>query len=135
MSHRHPIIVVGRLSLLVAALVSLFILWSLQPRSTGVAALLGLWLLLPYAVLAVVLESRSAVTTEIADVATTLLVVVGGLLFLIVVVFVNPDPQGGIAVMFTPVYQGIATVVLLPLTRRLFGRNVRAPAPDGTSDR
>jgi hypothetical protein len=135
MSHRYPIMVVGRLSLLLAALVSLLIVWSLQPRGTGVAALLGLWLLLPYAVLAVVLENRSSVTTKPADVATTLLVVAGGLLFLIVVIFVDPDPQGGIAVLFTPVYQGIAIVALLPITRWLLRRKAGAPAPDGSSDR
>jgi hypothetical protein len=135
MRHRYPIMVVGRLSLLLAALVSLFIVWSLQPRGTGVAALLGLWLLLPYAVLAVLLENRSSVTTKPADVATMLLVVAGGLLFLIVVIFVDPDPQGGIAVLFTPVYQGIAIVALLPITRWLLRRKAGAPAPDGSSDR
>jgi hypothetical protein len=135
MSHRHPIMVVGRSSLLLAALGSLLIVWSLQPRSVGVATLLSVWLLLPYTVLAVILENRSAVTTKPADVATALLIVAGGLLFLIVVVFVDPDPHGGIAVLFTPVYQGIAIVVLLPITRWLLRRNAGAPGPDGSSDR
>ena len=39
---------------------------------------------------------------------------------------IHPDPQGGIAVLFTPIYQGIAASVLLVLTRRLLGRNDRA---------
>jgi hypothetical protein len=116
---------VGRLSLVVAALVSLFILQTLRPGGAGVAILLGVWLLLPYAVLAVVLEARSSPANDLANVVTTLLVAAGGLLFLILMVFVNPDPQGGIAVLFTPIYQGIAAGVLLLLTRWLFGRNVR----------
>jgi uncharacterized membrane protein len=91
-----------------------------------VAVVLSIWLLLPYAVLAVILEMRSSPAKNIANVVTTLLVVAGGLLFLMMVVFVNPDPQGGIAVMFAPVYQGIATAVLLPLTRWLVTRNAHA---------
>ena len=122
MSNRRPILLAGHLSLVVAAIVSLFVVWSLHVESSGFAALLGIWLLVPYAVLAVVLKTRASRATENANVATTLLVVAGGLLFLIVVVFVDSDPQGGIAVLFTPVYQGIAIVVLLLLTRRLFGR-------------
>jgi hypothetical protein len=116
---------VSRLSLVVAALVSLFILRTLRPEGAGVAVLLGVWLLLPYGVLAFVLESRSSPANDLANIVTTLLVAVGGLLFLIMVVFVNPDPQGGIAVLFTPIYQGIAASVLLLLTRWLFGRNAR----------
>jgi hypothetical protein len=111
---------VGRVSLVVAAVASLFVVRSLQPRGVGVALLLGIWLLLPYVVLAVVLETRSSPAADIANVVTTLLVAAGGLLFLIMVVFISPDPQGGIAVLFTPIYQGIATAVLLPLTRWLF---------------
>ena len=122
MSNRRPILLAGQLSLVVAAIVSLFVVWSLRAESTRFAVLLGIWLLVPYAVLAVVLKTRASRATENANVATTMLVVAGGLLFLIVVVFVDSDPQGGIAVLFTPVYQGIAIVVLLLLTRRLFGR-------------
>lgn len=117
---------VGRLSLVVAALVSFFVVRSLKPAGIGVAVLLSIWLLLPYMVLAVVLETRSSAAKDIANVITTLLVVTGGLLFLILVVFVSPDPQGGIAVVLTPVYQGIATTVLLPLIRWLFARNAHA---------
>jgi hypothetical protein len=60
--------------------------------------------------------------TEIADLIVTVLVVAGGLLFLTIVVFVRPDPQGGIAVLLTPVYQGIAMVILVPLSRWISGK-------------
>jgi hypothetical protein len=124
---------VGHSSLVVAALVSLFVVWSLKPDSAGLAALASVWLLLPYAALAVIVETRSAVAT-VASVATTLLVVAGGLLFLIMVVFVNPDPQSGIAILLTPVYQGIATLVLLLVTGWLFDANARLRAGRGVSE-
>ena len=124
--------VAGHLSLVVAALVSFFIVWSLKPASVWAGVLLAIWLLLPYATLAAVLETRAREPIEIANIVTTLLVVVGGLLFLIVVVFVDPDPQGGIAVLFTPLYQGIAIAILLPLTRWLVGRISRASARNRT---
>lgn len=133
MSSRRPIKAVGHSSLVVAALVSFFVVWSLQPHGARLAVLASLWLLLPYAALAVVVETRSGVAI-VASVATTLLVVGGGLLFLIIVVFVDPDPQSGIAVLLTPVYQAIAIVVLLPLTRWLFGTNTHAPARRGGSE-
>jgi hypothetical protein len=124
---------VGHSSLVVAALVSLFVVWSLQPDGAGLAALVSLWLLLPYAALAVIVETRSAGAT-LASVATTLLVVVGGLLFLIMVVFLNPDPQSGIAILLMPVYQGIATLVLLPVTGWLFDANTPPGARRGVSE-
>jgi hypothetical protein len=134
MSNRHLIKIVGHSSLVVAALVSLAVVWSLQPRGAGLAALASLWLLLPYAALAVVVEARPAAAT-LTSVTTVLLVVAGGLLFLIMVVFVNPDPQSGIAILLTPLYQGIATLILLPLTGWLFGTNSHPPAHRGTQHR
>ena len=81
-----------------------------------------MWLLLPYVILAVMLAFSTRVANDVANLAVTLLVVVGGLLFLVFVIFIRPDPQGGIAVFFTPVYQGAAMVVLIPLSRWIFGR-------------
>jgi hypothetical protein len=133
MTNRRLIKVVAHSSLVVAALVSLIVVWLLKPRGAGVAALVSLWLLLPYVALAVVIEAGPAAAT-LAGVATTLLVVAGGLLFLIMVVFVNPDPQSGIAVLLTPVYQGVAILVLLPLARWLFGTNTDVRAPRRPSE-
>lgn len=120
-SHRRQILLAGHSSLVVASLANVFVVWKLQFQSAGLATLFGIWLLLPYGVLAFVLETRAPRATEIADVATTLLVVAGGMLFVIMVVFVNSDAQGGVALLFTPVYQGIAIVILLPLLRWLVG--------------
>ena len=106
-------------SLLVAVLASFFVVWWLRPDATMVAVLLGVWLILPYTVLGLVIEGRLSSTTMVADSIATIAVAAGGLLFLVLVVFVNPDPQGGIAVMLTPISQALACVVLMPLARQL----------------
>ena len=108
--------------LIVAAIVSLFFVYILKPASAEATALFGIWLLLPYIILAAVLAFSTRVAIDVANLVVTLLVVVGGLLFLVVVIFIQPDPQGGIAVFFTPMYQGVAMVVLIPLSRWIFGK-------------
>ena len=105
------------LILVVAALVTGRVAWSLFTDPTIVTALLFGWMLMPYLFLAYSLAAPAHRATRTATLVTTLLVVVGGLVFLLVV-FLNPDPQGGIAVVLTPVYQTIAAAVLLPLIRR-----------------
>jgi hypothetical protein len=102
--------------------VSLVLVHSLKPTSVKAATFFSIWLLLPYLILAIVLAIRAHMATEIADLIVTVLVVAGGLLFLTIVVFVRPDPQGGIAVLLTPVYQGIAMVILVPLSRWISGK-------------
>lgn len=101
-----------------AALASLVFVRILQPTTGGMTAFLSAWLLLPHAVLAVILalstRDRRAAT---ASVVVALLVAAGGLLWLTAVIFVYPDPQGGIAVFFTPIYQGVAIGVLMPIAR------------------
>lgn len=113
--------VASRALLGIAALVSVVVVRSLEADSTGLNVFLTVWLLLPYVGLSFLLMARAPRATVLANCATTLLVAAGGLLFLVKVVFADPDPQGGVAVLLTPVYQGIATIVLVPLTRRLFG--------------
>ena len=98
-----------------AALVSAFFVSALKPTSTNAAAVLGGWLLLPYALLAIALgrfarDERSAR----AWLLLVVLVCAGGLGFLALTLYGPPDAQGGIAVMFAPIYQAIAAVALLP---------------------
>ena len=95
----------------------------LKPNSLGAAAFFTVWLVLPYAALALGLtffakERASA----IACVVVVAIVTVGGLLFLTYVIFLHPDPQGGIAVLFTPVYQAVGIGILVPTCRWLIGR-------------
>ena len=104
--------------LALAALTSLAFLYVLEPASLAATIFLGVWLVLPYALLGFVFlfraRERSAI---IADTIVSLAVPAGGLLFLTYFIFVNPDPQGAIAVLLTPVYQLLAMAVLLPLSR------------------
>jgi hypothetical protein len=118
----RPITSLAYVLLIISALVSLFFVYLLKPTSAEATALFGIWLLLPYIVLAVILAFSTRVAIDVANLVVTLFVVVGGLLFLVVVIFIRPDPQGGIAVFFTPIYQGVAMVVLIPLSRWIFGK-------------
>ena len=113
----------GYAILAIAALASLVFVDALQPNSFAATALIATWLVLPYAALALWLtffakERPSA----IAHVVVIAIVTVGGLLFLTYVIFLHPDPQGGIAVLFTPVYQAVGIGILVPMCRWLFPR-------------
>jgi len=118
----HPITSLAYVLLIVAAIVSLFFVYILKPTSAEATALFSIWLLLPYIILAAILAFSASVAIDVANLVVTLFVVVGGLLFLVVVIFIQPDPQGGIAVFFTPLYQGVAMIVLIPLSRWIFGK-------------
>ena len=118
----RPVTSLAYVLLIVAAIVSLFFVYLLKPTSAEATALFSIWLLLPYIILAVILAFSTRVAIDVANLVVTLFVVVGGLLFLVVVIFIRPDPQGGIAVFFTPMYQGVAMVVLIPLSRWIFGK-------------
>jgi hypothetical protein len=108
--------------LIMASVASLILVRSLGPTSFSSAALLSMWLLLPYVVLAVILATATSATSVAPNLAVTSAVVVGGLCFLTYTVFVRPDPQGGIAVFFAPIYQGTAIALLVPLSRLFFGK-------------
>jgi hypothetical protein len=89
----------------------------------GAGVLLAGWLMLPYAGLAVGLRfARQAA----AYFLVVLLVAGGGFLFLADIIFGRPDAQGALAVVFTPIYQGIAIAVLLPFAMWLAARRTRA---------
>ena len=118
----RPITSLAYVLLIVAAIVSLFFVYLLKPTSAEATALFSIWLLLPYVILAVILAFSTRVAIDVANLVVTLFVVVGGLLFLVVVIFIRPDPQGGIAVFFTPMYQGVAMMVLIPLSRWISGK-------------
>jgi hypothetical protein len=114
---------IGYAILAIAASVSLVFVNVLKPDSLGATAFFAGWLLLPYAALALgLIYLAKERASAIAYVAVTALVAGGGLLFLTEVIFLHPDPQGGIAVLFTPLYQAIAIAVLLPTCHWLVGR-------------
>ena len=107
--------------LAIAASATLAFVNVLKPNSFGATAFIATWLLLPYAALALGLVFFAR---ERASAIGWLLVVAavagGGLLFLSYVIYIRPDPQGGIAVLLTPVYQAIGIGLLVPISRWLF---------------
>jgi hypothetical protein len=114
---------VGYIVLTVAASVSLVFVNVLKPTSFGAAAFLSTWLILPYAALALTLMfSAKERASKVANVIVAVLVAGGGLLFLSDVIFLRLDPQGGIAVLFTPIYQAFGIAVLLPTCQWLLGK-------------
>jgi len=109
--------------LAIAASVSLVFVHVLEPNSLGATAFIAAWLLLPYAALASALTFFAKKrTSAIAYLVVTVVVAGSGLLFLTNVIFLHPDPQGGIAVFFTPIYQAIGIGVLVPTCHWLIGR-------------
>ena len=109
--------------LAIAASVSLVFVNVLKPNSLGATVFIAAWLLLPYAALALALAFfASERASAIGYVVVTAGVAGGGLLFLTNVIFLHPDPQGGIAVLFTPIYQAVAIGVLVPTCRWLIGK-------------
>jgi len=118
----RPITSLAYVLLIVAAMASLYFVYSLKPTTVEAAAFFGIWLLLPHLILAAILAVNTRAAIDVANLVVTLFVVAGGLLFLVVVIFLRPDPQGGIAVFFTPMYQGVAMVILIPLSRWIFAK-------------
>jgi hypothetical protein len=115
---------VGYALLAAAAFTSLAFVHVLKPTTVVAMIFVGGWLVLPYALLGFVFLLRATERrTIIADVAVSLVVSTAGLLFLIYIIFLSPDPQGAIAVLLTPVYQLLATAILLPLSRRWVSKN------------
>src|SRR3954464_10826829 len=101
--------------LAIAASVSLVFVNALQPNSVGATAAIAAWLVFPYAALALAVAFfANQGTWQLTFVAVSVVVAGGGLLFLTDVIFLHPDPQGGIAVIFTPIYQAVGIGVLVP---------------------
>ena len=102
-----------------AALASLLFVALLKPTGAWVAVLLVAWLALPYGLLALIVKIGAGRAAQVAGAVTSAIVAAAGLLFLADVVLWHPDPQGAIAVFFTPIYQVLALIVLLPVCRQL----------------
>ncbi len=114
---------IGYLVLTGAALASLVFVQVLRPSSHWATVFISGWLLLPYVALALVLIVGARERTSVIAIVVVAIVVAGaGLLFLTDIIYLHPDPQGGIAVLFTPIYQGIGIGVLLPSSQWLLGK-------------
>jgi hypothetical protein len=111
-----------------ASLASLLFVALLKPTGAWVAVLLAAWLVLPYGLLALIVRLGTGQAAQIAGAATSAIVAAAGLLFLSDVILWHPDPQGGIAVFFTPIYQVLALIVLLPVCRQLAEQRLQRAA-------
>ena len=114
---------IGYFVLAAAALASLVFVQILKPTSLGATLFFSGWLLLPYVALALVLIFGAKKRVSAKAIVVVVVVVAGaGLLFLTDIIYWHPDPQGGIAVLFTPIYQSFGIGVLLPTCQWLFGK-------------
>jgi hypothetical protein len=114
---------IGYFVLVGAVLASLVFVQALKPTSLWAAVAFSAWLSLPYIVLALVLVFTVRKRASMKASVFVIVVLAGaGLLFLTDIIYLHPDAQGGIAVLFTPIYQGIGMGVLLPLSHWLFGK-------------
>lgn len=102
--------------LLAAASVLLFFVIKLKPASAGAFAFLAVWLVLPHAAMALLLiVLRRKGKSLLPWCITSFLVTLGGIYMLVHVIYLNPDAQGAIGVVLTPILQVIAFVVSAPL--------------------
>jgi len=100
----------------VAACITVIFVKALKPTSGGAFLFFAAWLVLPYAIMSavlVLLRRKGAVSAHWYVVAA--LVSLGGIFFLADVIFWRPDAQGAIAVLLTPILQGGASTLLLPV--------------------
>ena len=110
----------------VAVCVTVFFVSALKPASAGAFALFAVWLVLPYVVMSIALVLPGSERTALVQWhVVAALVSIGGVVFLADVIFWRPDAQGAIAVLMTPILQGAALTLLLPLASWL-SRKARA---------
>jgi hypothetical protein len=112
----------------VAACTTVFFVSALTPTSTGAFLFFAVWLNLPYAIICtalLILQRRGTASFHWYVVAVS--VAIGGILFLADVIFWHKDAQGAIAVLMTPILQGVALAILLPIAWWL-SRNARTSA-------
>lgn len=103
----------------------------LKPSSTGAYLFFSGWLLLPHLLMAaamVVFQRRQRRTGWLCGFVAA--IALAGVLLLCDIIFWHPDPQGGIAVVMTPLLQWLALAVALPLAWYLARPNAARPAID-----
>lgn len=99
-----------------AACVTLYFLVTLKPSSAGAFAFGVVWLTLPHTAMAgflIVLQRRGKPSGPPCFAA--ILVAAAGLYLHVDAIYLHPDAQGAIAVMITPLLQGLAFLLTAPL--------------------
>lgn len=110
----------------VAACTTIFFVSALKPTSTGAFVFFAVWLNLPYVIIyAALLILQRKGTASVHWYVVAVLVSIGGIIFLADVIFWHRDAQGAVAVLMTPILQGAALALLLPIAWWV-SRNPRA---------
>lgn len=103
-------------TLLASVCIALFFVVRLQPTSAGAFAFLAVWLATPYAAMAALLIALQRNGEPLLPwCVASFLVTLGGICVLLDIIYWHPDAQGAIAVVLTPVLQGIAFLIAAPL--------------------
>jgi hypothetical protein len=100
----------------IAACTTVLFVSALKPTSTIVFVVFAVWLICPYVIMSAVLiflHRKGNAFFHWHVVA--ILISTGSILFLADVIFWRPDAQGAIAVLMTPILQGGALALLLPI--------------------
>lgn len=106
--------------LLASVCVSLFFVVRLQPTSAGAFAFLAVWLAVPHGAMAALLIALLIALQRrgkplLRWCVAAVLMAIGGLYVLADAIFWHTDAQGAIAVVLTPVLQGIAFAIAVPM--------------------
>jgi hypothetical protein len=99
-----------------AACTTVWFVSTLKPTSIGAFLFFSVWLISPYVMMItalIYLRSKARIFFHWYVVA--IIVSAAGMVFLTDVIFWHPDAQGAIAVFMTPILQGIALAILLPV--------------------
>jgi len=104
-----------------AACTTVLFVQALKPSNDGAFLFFCAWLSRPYVIISAALiklhfKRDSSVHWHVVAV----LVSIGGISFLTDVIFWHPDAQGAIAVLMTPIFQGLAAGLLLPIALWVF---------------
>ncbi len=99
------------LLLVAAAGITVAYVSALKPTSTTAFIILAVWLTVPYAIMAAVLILFRRRLASLHWLAVVLPVCASGLLLLTDAIVWHPDPQGAIAVLMTPMFQGVVLAV------------------------
>lgn len=100
----------------VAMCATIYFTFALKPSSLNALLFLAAWLTAPYVAMGVglfFLHKRGGASVPWSMLA--IFISVGGVAFLVDVIYLQPDAQGAIAVAITPILQVIAGAIFSPL--------------------
>ena len=98
----------------ISACVTVYFVHGLSATNTEAYILLSAWLLLPHIVMAVRLaQAQRNPRALLYWLIASAIVPIGGVVFLADILYWNSDPQGGIALILTPIYQGGAMLAII----------------------